>query len=183
MPPHTVRVFGPGQMCLDAPAGAVVLVRHSGFVPAGIRTVERIRVPREFCWTNHACVTLNEGPNAHVVQETAKGAVLTPLAALHAETFALVTFEASPEQLEAGLHFLAWSLGLGYGWAQLPADAFNAVTGLELGLGVGNRMVCSTQTAEFTKYLGAIYDRPSSAVTPAHIAWYTGAVPKGILLP
>lgn len=172
VPASSHRIFGPGQVCLDAEEGDLVLVRGAGFAARAIRAFERLRVPREYAWCNHACVVLNRGPNAHVAQETARGVVLTPLAELGAETFAVVRFHASADQLGEAVAFATWSLGLGYGFLSIPADALNALTGLELGLVVGNRMVCSTQACRAMERLGLIPDRSPYAVTPAHLARY-----------
>ena len=173
VPAHVTRTYPPGHVCLEAEAGDVVLVRHAGFVAAGIRAFERLRVPKLFCWTNHACVVLNSGPNAQVVQETAKGAVVTPLAALGAITYTVTHFdEATPEQLAAGLAFLSATVGSGYGYLSILADGFNALTGLELDLGLGDHMVCSTQTTRYMERLGLIPDRNPFSVMPAHLAWY-----------
>jgi len=65
--------------------------------------------------------------------------------------------------------------GYGYGYVQIVADLFNAVTGLELGLGMGNRMVCSTQATRALERVGLIPGRSSAAVTPAELARYFGA--------
>lgn len=182
VPAHTTRVFGPGQLCLDAQAGDVVLVRGSGFVSTGIRVVERLRVEKPFCWTNHACVVLNGGADAHVVQETGKGQVATPLADLGAETYTVTHFtDVDEAQLLAGLRFLTMTEGTGYGYLTIPADLFNSVTGIELGFVWGNRMVCSTSTARYMERLGYVPDRPTSAIIPANLAWDLGVTipPKG----
>ena len=170
-PAHTTRIFGPGQVCLDAQAGDVVLVRHKGLVAAAIRFFERLRVPGTFAWTNHACVALTGGPNATVIQEDARGSVITPLAELGAVTFTVTHFPTTIPQSEAGADFLRKTLGTGYGFLTIPADAFNALTGFEIGFGWGNRMVCSTQTVRYLERLGFVPDRSPYAMTPAHLAW------------
>lgn len=176
VPPFTARYFGPGQVCLDALAGDLVLVGGGGFVAKGIRAFEGLRIPRRYCWTNHACVAMSSGPNAEVVQETAKGSVSTPLASLVAEHVAVIHHEVAADQIAAGLRFLARTLGSGYGWLTIPADALNALTGMELGLGIGGRMVCSTQACRYLERLGLVPDRSPYAVTPAHLAMYHDAV-------
>lgn len=180
-PTHTTRTYAPGQVCLDALPGSLVLVGHKGMPARAIRAFERLRVPSPFCWTNHACVTLDGGPNAQVVQEGAKGPVVTPLASLVHESVTVTEFKTARAcQLRAGFRFLESCMGQGYGWLTLPADAFNALTGAEISFGWGNRMVCSTQTCRFLERLGLVPDRSPYAVTPAHLAWYFGITePKG----
>lgn len=174
VPPHQTRYYGPGQVCLDAEVGDVVLVRDEGYVARGIRAAERLRVPHPFCWTNHAAVVLSPGMNATIIQEGGKGSALAPLAKMQWERYTVTRLDATQEALEDGARFLTMTLGTGYGFLSIFADAFNAVTGLELGLGWGNRMVCSTQTARFMERLGYVPDRSPYAVTPAHLAWALG---------
>jgi hypothetical protein len=174
VPTSTYRVFGPGEICTDAVAGDLVLVAHDSLAAKVIRTVERARVPGEFCWTNHACIVVFGGPNAIVSQEAARGDILTPLANLAAVTFAVVHVECTDEQRAAGVLFAQEAVHFGYGWAQIPADGFNAVTGLELGIGIGDRMVCSTQSARALERMGLIPDRSPAAVLPAHLCLYFG---------
>ena len=170
-PEHTTRSFESGQVCLDAEVGDVVLVRHSNLVAKAIRAFERIRVPTPFCWTNHAAVVLTGGPNAQIIQEGGNGSALASLANMVSESYTVTRFSAVQEQYEAGIDFLTATLGSGYGYLSIVADAVNALTGIELGLGAGNRMVCSTQTARYMERLGYIPDRSPYAITPAHLAW------------
>jgi hypothetical protein len=176
VPAHTTRVFGPGQVCLDAPAGAVVLVRHATLPAKLIRTFERLRVPKPYCWTNHAGVTLSAGSNAQIIQEGGRGAAVSLLANLVAETYTVTTIEAMAEQKTAGVVFLAKTIGTGYGWLSIVADAFNALTGLELSLATGERMVCSTQTARYMERIGYVPEHSPYSLTPAHLAWALGIV-------
>lgn len=169
VPPSSYRVFLRGETCLDARGGDLVLVRHDSFVAKGIRTVERLRVPAEFCWANHACTVVVGGPNAIVTQEEAHGDVLTPLTGLDAVTYAVVHIPCAPEQDAAAVAFANWAVHLGYGFAQIPADVFNSVTGAELGLGWGGRMVCSTQATRTLERKGYIPRRSPDANLPAHL--------------
>lgn len=174
VPDFTAAVFGPGKRCLVASPGDIVLVRHSGFVAKGIRFFERIRAgaSRPYCWTNHAAVVLKGGPAATIAQETAKGQVISPLAAFTDCTYAVVNLRVASVQKEAAVDFATAAVGSGYGYLQIPADAFNAITGLELCLGIGDRMTCSTATTRALERMGLIPDRQPGAVTPAHIARY-----------
>lgn len=174
VPESSYHVLQGGQVCLDAQPGSLVLVRHRGVIPAAIRLAERMRVPRPYCWCNHACVTLTGGPNATVAQAEARGIVETPIAELDAECFAVVDVEMTVAQRRAVVAFARWSLGCGYGFAEIAADAWNALSGLELSLGWGNRMVCSTAACRAMERSGFIPARSPGATTPAHLAWWFG---------
>lgn len=183
IPPHSVRYYPPGQACLDAVAGDLVLVRSAGFVAAGIRFFERLRASKHYAWCNHAAIVLNSGPNAHVAQEAAKGVEVTPIAELGALEYAVVHFDdIDLLQRQAVTNFAAWSIGLGYGFLSIPADAINALLGLELGVVVGNRMVCSTQATRALERAGYIPKRSPYAMTPAHLAQDFGAVMPSMIL-
>ena len=180
VPEHTTRAFEPGQVCLDAEVGDVVLVHGGAAIDKAIRLFERMRVPAPFCWPNHAAVVLAGGPGATIIQEGGKGSALAPLATMVTQSYTVTHFSPSPEQDVAGLNFLTSTLGTGYGYLSIVADAVNALCGLELGLGWGNRMVCSTQTARYMERIGYIPERSPYAVTPAHLAWALNLTePKG----
>ena len=174
IPASTSRMFGPGESCEDAQPGDLVLVRHATLAAKGIRFFERLRVPREFCWTNHAAVVVAGGPEATVAQAEAGGVVLTPISGLDAVDYAVVNVTMTAAQRKAVAAFAAWSVGAGYGFLQIPADAFNAVTGLELSLGFGQRMVCSTAAARALERSGAIFPKSAPTTTPAHLAMWFG---------
>lgn len=170
VPASSYRVFPGGVSCTDARPGSLVLVRHDDLMARAIREVVSWRVPEEYCWTNHACTTVTGGPDAIVTQEEARGDVLTPLSGLHAVTYAVVDIECSDEQRAAAVEFARWAVDSGYGFTQIGADLFNSATGLELSLGVGNRMVCSTQATRTAERQGYVPARTPAAVTPPHLA-------------
>ena len=86
----------------------------------------------------------------------------------------MVHVSCSASQRNELVFFARRAVGTGYGWLSIVADAFNALTGLELGLGLGDRMVCSTQACRALERAGLIPDRSPYACTPAHLAWYFG---------
>lgn len=184
VPPSTVSIYLRGQQPADVTPGDLVLVRHHGFFASAIRWSERLRRPRDvsrdqwrkFCRVNHAAIALGSGPGAPVAQATAKGIVATPIGLMGAYAMAVVHMEMAPAQRSAVVAFAHDSLGTGYGFAQIPADLFNALSGLELSLGWGNRMVCSTAACRSIERSDFIPNRSPDCVTPAHLAWAFDAV-------
>lgn len=170
VPASISRFYGPGESCSDSQPGDLVLVRHTGFTAAGIRFFERRSVPKEFAWCNHACIVLDGGPDAHVVQEEAKGATVSYLDELNAVEYAVVNMRMTREQRSAVVAFARWSIGDGYGFLSIPADAVNAMTGAQIGLALGNRMVCSTAASRALERGGYIPARSPYAQAPAHLA-------------
>ncbi len=178
IPPSSHQVFTAGEPCTNAVAGDLVLVRHAALVARAIRFFERLRVPKQFCWTNHAAIVLTPGPDATIAQATAKGIVVSPLNELDADAFAVVHVSMTAAQRKAVAAFADWSVGAGYGFLQIPADAFNDVTGLELFAGFGDRMVCSTAAARALERSGAIFGRSAPTIQPAHLAqWFNVTLP------
>ena len=171
-PPSTYRFYGFAQACLDPVAGDLVLVRTKDRIGGAIRAIERLRGGAEYAWCNHAAIVLNSGPSAYVAQAEAKGVTVTPLAELGALDYAVVHFEMTREQRLAVVRFAEWSIGQGYGYLSIAADLFNATFSLELSLGWGDRMVCSTQACRALERAGLIPDRSPYAVTPADLAEY-----------
>ncbi len=183
VPTSTYRIFGPGEQCTDSVRGDLVLVRHENAMARAIRQIERVRVAPEFCWCNHAAIILDGGEDAIVSQEEPAGDSETPLANLGGIVFAVVHYpEITDAQRDAVARFARNTIGLGYGYFQILADAFNGLSGLELTFGWGDRMVCSTAGCRALERAGLIADRSPYAVNPAHLAQYHGVrVPEHLL--
>jgi hypothetical protein len=183
IPPVVVGVWLPGQAIPPIEPGDLLLVRHHGLLPSLIRWAERLRRPRGIsrgswttaCTVNHACIAVTGSPDVVVSQEAGHGDELTPLPLLKAAALAVVRFQADDAQRAAGVAFARAAVGSGYGYVQIVADLFNALTGLELGLGIGNAMVCSTMSCRTIERYGLIPDRSAASVTPTHLALWTGA--------
>lgn len=175
-----IRYFQSGQHCSDVQPGDLVLVRHTHSIfGRGIRLVERLRKPssvsraewRGYAAWNHAMIGV--GDNL-VSQEASRGDEFTDLLTYVADDYAVVSIAMTSEQRDGVVAFSKSILGDGYGYFTIPADLFNALTGVELVLGLGNMMVCSTASARALERSSFIPDRSPYAVTPAHLAWYFG---------
>jgi hypothetical protein len=176
----SVRYYPAGSHCTDAAPGSVLLVRHTSFVAGGIRLAERIRRPRDcsvgawkaYCGWNHAAVIIEGGL---VSEEAGHGDQFVPLADYIAEEYAVITLSSPQDQIDNVVKFATSIKGTGYGFVTIVADLTNALTGLELSLGLAGHMVCSTATCRALERTDFIPDRDPSAVTPAHLAWYLNA--------
>ena len=161
---------GPGERAQDIAPGDMLLVRSKGFVGAGIRAAERLRVGKEWSWCNHACIVIEALPDAYVAQMDAHGEVLTPLSKLDASYYAVLRAAVDPLLVNNATLFASDKLGCGYGFLQIVADLFNATTGCEVTLGWGDRMVCSTQSTRTWERYGYVPRLSAYAQTPAHLA-------------
>ena len=118
-----------------------------------IRFCERMRRPkgvskakwRAACTVNHACIVIEGGADAVVSEEEGHGDVLAPLADFDDVWYAVVSIEFGPIFRDEVVRFADAAVGSGYGFVSIFADLVNALTGLELSLSTGSRMVCSTR--------------------------------------
>lgn len=187
VPPHSVRAFSL-EIPTDLSPGDLVLVSRTSLLNRAISFAERLRRPRKTnraewracCEYSHACIVVKGGDRPVVSQEDGSGNVLSPLVPSPGTSFAAVHVQCSEEQRGAGVEFAEWAVGCDYAYIQIVADLFNAVTGLELSLGWGNAMVCSTQATRTLERMGLIPDRQPAAVTPAHLAAYFEVVSAAI---
>ena len=120
--------------------GDLVLVRHRGPVATGIRLFERLRRPRRVdraawrraCAFNHAAIVVDGGPGAVISEEGFRGDVRAKLSAMDTVAYAVVHVEMTASQRGAAVAFARRAVGSSYGYLSIFADAFNALTGLEL---------------------------------------------------
>ena len=162
--------------------GDLVLVRHRGPVATGIRLFERLRRPRgvdRAAWPSGMCLQ----PRRHRGRRGARRWVFPgrlsgrcPGQAVRHGRGGLRRGACRDDGLSAGrpVAFARRAVGSSYGYLSIFADAFNALTGLELSLSLGDRMVCSTQATRALERAGLIPDRAPAAVAPAHLAAYFG---------
>jgi len=181
VPPYNTRYFPKGSTCKDSEAGDLLIVNTPGFIAGGIKWAERLRRPagwvskkewRLFCEASHCAVIIEGGPAAVVSQEMWAGDRFTQLSSAAWLSYAVVHIDCAPEQRADAISFAQWSQGTGYGLLSIPADFLNALLGLEMAVGWGNRMTCSTMTCFTALKMGLIPDRLAPAVSPAHMAWY-----------
>jgi len=143
----------------------------------GIRFGEWLRSStRPGAWCDHAMGVMQGGANAVVIQETAKGSILTNLSTFKEDLYCVISVDADPVLRAETLKFWNWTLGSGYGWLSIPADGLDDLTGLHLSVGTYGRMVCSSQVSRGLERMGLIPDRDSTAVQPANLAIYFHAI-------
>lgn len=185
--PHArVRVFYKGHHCKDAIAGDIILVQHSGKMPATIRLGQRIRyfmlrnVLRRsqyesvFCQYNHAMVVVEGGERAKVSQMEAAGGRIVDLFDYTDMKYTVVSpIRAEAPQRAATVRMARWCEGIAYGWFSILGcviDVFIPV--ISVALGTGQRMICSTATSYALRCMGFIPDKNDTSVMPADIARY-----------
>lgn len=143
--------------------GDVFLCATSGVVGAGIRFATQSP------W-NHTGVVVDVDP-VMVNQETPrKGDVVSPITSVGITRGALLSILATPAQFDAGLQFVGLSVATHYGFPSLLADGVNQLTRMQLAMGIGDRMVCSTCVTRYLERLGFIPGKDPEAMTPGDIA-------------
>lgn len=180
VPAHTLTWFAAGVPVVAVP-GDIGIVRSSDKVGALIRFGEAIHDHGGEAWANHCFAIIDGG---FIAQAEAHGIVQTPLSSLtDPETAIVHPTAASPEQVAAAVEFATWCLDIGYGWPSVGADAIDDLTGGQLAMGTGERMVCSTHACRTAERWGLVPDRNPYAVQPDDIARYFGALPPTTLAP
>ena len=186
VPNVTKTIFNKGQHCATSKPGDLILVVHNGFLPFMIRLGQRIRYcirknvfrqaqyKKEFCAFNHSMVVIIGGKNAKVSQMEAKGGTIVDLLYYEKKHYVVVSpTEATDEQLNIAVQFSLWCEGIKYGWFSIFGmilDCF--IPTIELALGSGQRMVCSTASSLAHRCIGLIPDQADTSVFPADLARY-----------
>ena len=149
---------------VEAHPGDLILVATTGVLGKAIRLVTS-------GWCNHAAVVINVSNGQIMVsQETPRrGDVFSPLTELGATRIAVVSIEMDIPQRNQVIRFARWAKGKRYGFLGIAADLFNAITGLELDLGLFDRMTCSTATTRAAERSGWIPLKSPAAMAPIDI--------------
>ena len=186
VPEATKTLFEGGQHSITTVEGDLILVVHSGFMPAVIRTGQRIKywfrrtVLRQaeyltaYCIYNHAMIVVQGGPEARVSQMEAKGGTIVDLLEYVDKKYVVVsTVNATAEQRAASAAFGLWSEGIEYGWLSIFGAVLDVLIPLvEISLGSGQRMICSTASSLAQRCVGLIPDYADPSVLPADLARY-----------
>jgi uncharacterized protein YycO len=165
----SLRYFAPGERCTDAQAGDLIVVHHyHSFLASAIRFGEWLRPrTRPYSYWNHCALFISPD---QIVQEVARGAIVSGVASLDAASYAVVSPKVTKVCRAAATQFALWSVGTGYGFATIGGDALNDLTGFHLSIGVGGRMVCSGMAARAWERLGLTPDIDPTCVQPADMA-------------
>lgn len=181
-PRSTFRVYPEGEHCVDAEPGDIVLVHHTGFLPAAIRTGQRLFYWRKrltgnkdfakhFCDYNHACVVVEGGENAAVVEMEARGGTRTDLATYSAKKYAVVKIVACSSQRRAAVNWTFYCVFLAYGWVSIVGSALSCLLPWSISLSTDSP-ICSTATSLAARCMGLIPDRSDANIFPADLARY-----------
>ena len=182
VPAHTVTYFVPGETCGDPTLGDLILVRDNAWTAKVIRFGERLRLrkaDRIFAAVNHAMTVVEEGESPVVQQMTGTGGVLTPLSDFEDATYAVVhCTRATSTQRVAAQAAARWYVGVPYGWGSIVSDGLYLLTGLPVGLSLGQSVVCSADASTAQRCLGFVPAKPDIAVLPSDLArWFDVRLP------
>lgn len=181
-PTSTFRIYAEGEHCDDAKPGDIILVEHQGFLPAMIRTGQRLFYWRkrlaghqdfrkEFCQFNHACVVVDGGPDAAVVEMEAKGGTRTNLSTYSAKKYSVVKLVAPADQKTAAVAWTFYCVFLSYGWVSIVGSALSCLLPWSVALSTKSP-ICSTATSLAARCMGLIPDRSDANIFPADLARY-----------
>ena len=104
----------------------------------------------------------------------AKGGSIASLLDYVDKKYAMIhPLDVTDEQRKSAVAFAEWCVGIAYGWFSIFGMALDSlIPVIELSLGTGQRMVCSTASSLAHRCVGLIPDQTDSAVFPADLARY-----------
>ena len=179
VPSITTGWYPPGLNCTTATAGDIILVRlyktsfFGKIAGALIRFGAWIRKSsRPYSWTEHAMTVVRGGPNAIVVQETAKGSVYTSLSTFSSALYVVIHPIVAQNLRDQAVAFANWTVGSKYGFVSIISDGLDDITGWHFAFSTWGRMVCSAAACRSAERWGLIPDKESDSVQPADLARY-----------
>ena len=186
VPQVTVSIFDSGEHCTNSLPGDMILVEHHGAMPAIIRFGQRLRYwawrnlfrksqyEKDFCTVNHAMIVVSGGKDALVSQMEAKGGTIVSLASYVDKKYAVVSpVNVSDEQRLSSARVGLWCEGIAYGWLSIFGSAIDClIPVVEVALGSGQRMICSTASSLAHRCVNLIPDKSDVSVMPADLARY-----------
>ena len=176
------RTYSQGKHCMNAEPGDIILVHRKGFLSSAIRLGQRLyywrkrllghsEYAKEYCTWNHACVVVEGGPNAVVVEMAARGGVRTDLATYNAERYVHIVCHATAEQKKAATDFAFYCVFIKYGFLTIVGITLGVVIPWNITLGTSS-LICSAATSLSARCMGLIPDGNDNSVMPADIARY-----------
>ena len=127
-----------------------------------------------FTEKNHAMIVVVGNGEAKVSQmEPRGGRVVSLQDYADLEYWVVHPVGTTQEQRDIVVQFGLWTEGIEYGWFSIlgmSADVFMPI--IELSLGSGNRMVCSTQASLAHRCFGLVPDKNDTGLFPADLARY-----------
>lgn len=182
VPRVTVRYYGPGEHCTDPQLGDLFLVRHDSLPSKVIRFGESLRLhdgDKVYARVNHSMTCIETGPAPKVQEMVGKGGVITDLLTYVDLAYAVVHVEdATDEQRTLAVENALWFVNIEYGWPSVAGDSIYLLTGLPIGLTIGQSVVCSADACSAQRALGLIPSKSDIAVLPSDLAqWYDVRLP------
>lgn len=169
VPEHSIEWCGAGKTAVLRPAD-LVLVRHNkGVLGSAIRFGEKLHGGGEWAWTNHAAIAIDR---TKVVEETARGAVVTEISEWHDVVYCVVRPKVQERDKNEAVHFAHWCVGWRYSWLSILGLILDMTLGLRVTVGTEGRMICSALACRAHERLGLVPDKTPEMVTPADLARY-----------
>jgi len=148
--------------------GDFILTRGSGWVSRAIQVGQWLRVPRRWCWCNHAAGVIDG--DGTIVEMLARGATVNHLSKYDEKDYMVVSPDLDDARRAEAVDYWSWLAvnKTGYGWWSIGADVVALLLHLKFGAAMAGRPVCSAAVAAG---LGLPEWRACpAAVTPADLA-------------
>lgn len=164
------------------------LVRTPGILGRLIRIGQRLRVPAEYAWCNHAFILVEQviGTNDYyIIEAAAKGPRWARLSDYRPGTYQLVTVPMSQEDANEVVDYARSTIGDQYGFITIACIAFNLLTPSFFRIDFRRKgtLICSALVARALEHGGVIGPDDPFQVMPAQLAVRYGvkAPPQGRL--
>jgi hypothetical protein len=181
--PHaTVRYYGSSDHCSDPQLGDLILVRHDSLPAKVIRFGESLRLHGEdkvFARVNHAMTCVETGATPKVQEMVGKGGVVTDLLTYVDLAYAVVSVTGATDDRRAlAVENAMFFVGVEYGWPSIFGDSIYLLSGIPIGLTIGESVVCSADACSAQRALGLIPSKSDISVLPSDLAqWFDVRLP------
>lgn len=170
---HTLIILPPGVSAAEVREvrpGDVFLTSGTRFVSRVIQLSQRLRLPAEHAFWNHAGMVVDD--DGYIIESLEWGPEIEHISKYRDVTRALIQPEYHAHDRRQILDFLdsvrnaEWR----YGYLQIGSVLFSLLTGSKLAFSHTGSYICSALVADALTRAGVTWGKPSAFVTPGDIA-------------
>jgi uncharacterized protein YycO len=160
--------------------GDFILTHGSAIFSKLIRFGQKLRFRgsnRKYAYWNHAAMIVSA--TGDLIEALGPGVERTHIDKYKPTEYHLVRLGAlaDPHDRKQVVDFAEWCLGEQYDWVTIVSIAFTLLFGGKFDFGMDGETICSGLVARALERTNAIFDRTSSHIMPADLAWYFNVAP------
>lgn len=141
--------YGPGEEPIIWHPGDIILTHGDALVSKVIQWGQRLRLPREFCYYNHAACVVGE--DGTLVESLSHGPEITHADHYKPTEYHVIHAGLTAEEADNAVRYAYWTVAnkTHYGWIQIASVAFRLLTGSKFFWGLDGTIICSAEAAGF----------------------------------